>query len=218
MKNIFVRMTLACLVLALMIAMVSAQYDYDSAKTPNSAVTVATDIFISLAIAAVALLASFIYRVHFCCLCFSFFWLFSLCRKSLMWLYLMNLLLFWTFNEKQTCQVVYWQLDVIFFKIHEPGFESKHIKRYKHNNTWNKNVTNSTNTQYSSWRSLKPQQNFPGLKIPTQPTWPLGVGSLFWISEDPRAEFFYNSTAKLSFCVSCFWYGNEGRFCSPVRS
>ncbi|CAG7872668.1 unnamed protein product [Brassica rapa] len=73
MKNIFVRMTLACLVLALMIAMVSAQYDYDSAKTPNSAVTVATDIFISLAIAAVALLASFIYRVHFCCLCFSFF-------------------------------------------------------------------------------------------------------------------------------------------------
>ncbi|WZZ01729.1 hypothetical protein YC2023_074057 [Brassica napus] len=57
MKNIFVQMTLACLVLALMIAMVSAQYDYDSAKTPNSAVTVATDIFISLAIAAVALVA-----------------------------------------------------------------------------------------------------------------------------------------------------------------
>ncbi|KAH0869770.1 hypothetical protein HID58_076792 [Brassica napus] len=62
MKNIIVQMTLACLVLALMIAMVSAQYDYDSsAKTPNSAITVATDIFISLAVPAVALVAGFIY-------------------------------------------------------------------------------------------------------------------------------------------------------------
>lgn len=62
MKNIIVQMTLACLVLALMIAMVSAQYDYySSAKTPNSAVTVATDIFISLAVPAVSLVADFIY-------------------------------------------------------------------------------------------------------------------------------------------------------------
>ncbi|KAL0692592.1 hypothetical protein Bca4012_059772 [Brassica carinata] len=63
MKNIFVQMTLACLVLALMITTVSAQYDNDNnyTKTPNSAVLVAADIFTGLAVATMALVASFIY-------------------------------------------------------------------------------------------------------------------------------------------------------------
>lgn len=56
MKNIFVQMTSACLMLALMIAMVSAQYDNDNdnAKRPSSAVIVVADIFAGLAVAAVA--------------------------------------------------------------------------------------------------------------------------------------------------------------------
>ncbi|VVB04205.1 unnamed protein product [Arabis nemorensis] len=63
MMKIFVQMTLACLVLALLIMMASAQYDYDStsAKTPNSAVIPATDIFTSFAVAFLALVACFIH-------------------------------------------------------------------------------------------------------------------------------------------------------------
>lgn len=53
-------MSLACLVLSLMIAMASAQYDNDSVKTPSSAVIVAADI-IGLAVATVALVGGFIY-------------------------------------------------------------------------------------------------------------------------------------------------------------
>ncbi|CAG7895393.1 unnamed protein product [Brassica rapa] len=63
MKNIFVQMTFACLVLALMITTVSAQYDNDNnyAKTPNSAVIAAADIITGLAVAIMALVAGFIY-------------------------------------------------------------------------------------------------------------------------------------------------------------
>ncbi|CAA7046557.1 unnamed protein product [Microthlaspi erraticum] len=74
MKKIFVQTTVACLVLAMMIAMVSAQKhdDHDdheghedhpptAAKSPNSAVIVAADMFTGLAAAAVALVAGFIY-------------------------------------------------------------------------------------------------------------------------------------------------------------
>ncbi|CAN7125096.1 unnamed protein product [Brassica rapa subsp. narinosa] len=65
MKNIFVQMTLACLVLALMITTVSAQYDNDNnyAKTPNSSVIAAADIITGLAVAIMALVAGFIYIV-----------------------------------------------------------------------------------------------------------------------------------------------------------
>ncbi|CAN6849131.1 unnamed protein product [Brassica oleracea var. botrytis] len=64
MKNIFVQMTLACLVvLALMITTVSAQYDNDNnyAKTPNSSVIAAADIITGLAVVTMALVAGFIY-------------------------------------------------------------------------------------------------------------------------------------------------------------
>lgn len=63
MKNIFVQMTFACLVLASMITTVSAQYDNDNnyAKTSNSAVIAAADIITGLAVAAMALVAGFIY-------------------------------------------------------------------------------------------------------------------------------------------------------------
>ncbi|CAH8266923.1 unnamed protein product [Arabidopsis lyrata] len=61
MMKMFVQMTGACLVLALVIPVVSAQYDYDNTAKPSSAVTVATDIFTGLAIATVALIAGFIY-------------------------------------------------------------------------------------------------------------------------------------------------------------
>ncbi|KAG7563751.1 hypothetical protein ISN44_As10g005230 [Arabidopsis suecica] len=60
MMKMFVQMTGACLVLALVIPVVSAQYDYDNTAKPSSAVTVATDIFTGLAIATVALVAGLI--------------------------------------------------------------------------------------------------------------------------------------------------------------
>ncbi|CAE6069441.1 unnamed protein product [Arabidopsis arenosa] len=61
MMKMFAQMTGACLVLALVIPVVSSQYDYDNTTKPSSAVTVATDIFTGLAIATVALVAGFIY-------------------------------------------------------------------------------------------------------------------------------------------------------------
>lgn len=63
MNKIFFQLTGAYLVLALMIAMVSAQYDYNNDHTakPSSAVIVAADIFICLAVATVALVAGFIF-------------------------------------------------------------------------------------------------------------------------------------------------------------
>lgn len=77
-KKIFVQITVACLVLAMMIAMVSADddephegdgHDHASApepssKKPSSAVFVAVDMFTGLAAAAVALVAGFIYWVR----------------------------------------------------------------------------------------------------------------------------------------------------------
>lgn len=70
------------------------------------------------------LLSSSIIRRYFCCLCsFDSVWLyFFVCYKSLIWFHILGLLM-----KKESCQVICWQLDVIFlFKIHEPGFESKH--------------------------------------------------------------------------------------------
>ncbi|KFK33655.1 hypothetical protein AALP_AA5G042200 [Arabis alpina] len=70
MKKIFVQVTVACLVLALMISMVSAQGHDDheghgahapAAKSPSAAVIVAADMFTGLAAAAVSLVAGFIY-------------------------------------------------------------------------------------------------------------------------------------------------------------
>lgn len=72
MKKIFVQITVACLVLTLMIAMVSAQKhddheghddheDHAPAKAPNAAVIVAADMFTGLAAATVALVAGYIY-------------------------------------------------------------------------------------------------------------------------------------------------------------
>lgn len=74
MKKIFVQISVACLVLALVIAMVSAQghddheghadhdgHDHAPAKSPNAAVIVAADMFTGLAAVTVALLAGYIY-------------------------------------------------------------------------------------------------------------------------------------------------------------
>lgn len=71
MKKIFVQISVACLVLACMIAMVSSQghddhkghddHDHAPAKSPNAAVIVAADMFTGLAAATVALVAGYIY-------------------------------------------------------------------------------------------------------------------------------------------------------------